>query len=428
MSLLGIKKTFEEIEDACMQPTRLLSLKDSLCVVATCKKIQLLKLQQDSQLCNKLNQDITRTKLRTEILKEISTDHTSIQSLCTLRTGEKDSFSIATVDSAGCTALSVIKFPQTQGTVTSEMISYTSSSPSSSSGHILSDAYQGAGWAGIIALPNASIVATCLYLTKKFTIVDVNTDNRPLRCLNTMKNPTAIVNVDENCVAITEGGLFSMWDSRVSALDGFTTRVPIVDGRSPMWTLCPNREGSEVLVAGSDRNIYVYDVRNLSKKLKCSTPCKFDVVKILPSSLTDVFYICGYDNEMLQFDISLERYNSRPPHDKKERKKREKIAIETEEDSGSHSQRCLGKDKGDNFVSNKRSTHNKNTDSGMKGIERSKLKEQHERGFKAQSNWVGADVFVGDDGNDTIHGLCDLGNIYMLKHAQFMNSVGTRRT
>ena len=117
MSLLGFKKTFEEVENACMQPTRLLSLTDSLCVVATCRNIHLLQLQQESQPGNKLNQDITRAKLQTHVLKKISTDHASIQALCMLSTDEGGKFPIASVDSAGQTALSVIKCPLTRESV-----------------------------------------------------------------------------------------------------------------------------------------------------------------------------------------------------------------------------------------------------------------------------------------------------------------------
>ena len=112
MSLLGFKKTFGEIEDACMQPTRLLSLTDSLCVVATCRKMHLLNLHQEKQLGNKLNEDITRVRLHTGILKEITTNHTSIQSLCMLRTNEEGKFSIASVDEWQAIPFKVVSFAQ----------------------------------------------------------------------------------------------------------------------------------------------------------------------------------------------------------------------------------------------------------------------------------------------------------------------------
>ena len=127
LSLLGFKKTFGEIENACMQPTRLLSLTDSLCVVATCRKMHLLNLHQEKQLGNKLNEDITRVRLHTDILKEITTNHTSIQSLCMLRTNEEGKFSIASVDSTGRTALSVLKCPSIQESP--ELITYCTSQP-----------------------------------------------------------------------------------------------------------------------------------------------------------------------------------------------------------------------------------------------------------------------------------------------------------
>ena len=37
-------------------------------------------------------------------------------------------------------------------------------------------------------------------------------------------------------------------------------------------------------------------------------------------------------------------------------------------------------------------------------------------------NWIGVDVFLGHNGDDTIHGVCDLGNVYMLKHARLMGA------
>ena len=427
LSLLGFKKTFGEIENACMQPTRLLSLTDSLCVVATCRKMHLLNLHQEKQLGNKLNEDITRVRLHTDILKEITTNHTSIQSLCMLRTNEEGKFSIASVDSTGRTALSVLKCPSIQESP--ELITYSSSSSSSSSfyTHAPTHIYQGAGWAGVAALPNTTTVATCSYLHKKFTMVDMGGEIRPLRCLNTMKNPTAINSMDENCVAISEGGLFSVWDSRVSASDGFILRETVVDGRSRIWTLCMNQRRNEILAAGSDRNIYIYDIRNLNNKLKCSTPCKFDIVKILSSSsLTDKFYVCGYDNEVLLCDVSRERHNAKPSHEKKgggDKRKGEKRAREVNEDRGDKLH--MGHvDAGEGDNSNSEKHLIKNIDSSLARTNvagSSKLKEQHERGFKAQSNWVGLDV-ISDGCDDSIHGLCEWGNIYMLKHAQVMNS------
>ena len=455
MSLLGFSKTLCEAEDASIQSTRLLCISSGMCLVAAGSHIHLLDMHEEKLLGTRLNKDITRMQLRARVLKKISTEHINapIQSICMLRTGESEGkFSVASVDSVGNTSLSVLQGLHTQEVqAEAEQISYTTSTASSSCSSS-SAAYassQRVGWAGITSFAKKSVVATCVYLDKKFTVADINAGNRPLRCLNTMKNPTAIIDIDENCIAISEGGLFSMWDSRVSkpydnsymhmliytsahtsfscllhqvsSLGGFVSREPVVDGFTSIWTLCPSRNGTEILAAGSDRNIYIYDVRNLSKKLKCSTPCKFDVVKILSSSVADKYYVCGHDNEVLVCDISQERYNSRPPHEKHGEKGK---GNRNGKGKGEKRARDTGKDCNDieNEVKLDTTTSVAGTAVVDSNSSSSKLKEQHERGFKAQSNWIGVDVFLGDNGDDTIHGVCDLGNVYMLKHAQLMGA------
>ncbi len=60
------------------------------------------------------------------------------------------------------------------------------------------------------------------------------------------------------------------------------------------------------MTGGADRTIQVYDSRNWRQKLKWRTPCKYDIVKLLPAAdeARNGVYVCGLDNEILLCDVN----------------------------------------------------------------------------------------------------------------------------
>jgi hypothetical protein len=65
------------------------------------------------------------------------------------------------------------------------------------------------------------------------------------------------------------------------------------------------RESNNSLaVAGSDKIVYLYDSRMMKCRLKWKSPCKYDIVKLLPCcSGSNQLYVAGRDNEVLLCDI-----------------------------------------------------------------------------------------------------------------------------
>ena len=142
---------------------------------------------------------------------------------------------------------------------------------------------------------------------------------------------------------------------------------------------------------------------------------------ILPSS--------GYDNEVLLCDISSDKFNSKPPH-----LRVKDVTASTSTTSGALEAPVAKKAKcaveGFEMYSHDSLTHSTHSFSyEIVGAESepvassSKLKEQHERGFKAESRWMGIDVFADTHGNEVLHGLCDYGSIYFLENSSKMTAV-----
>lgn len=65
--------------------------------------------------------------------------------------------------------------------------------------------------------------------------------------------------------------------------------------------------GTDVLAAGGDRSVQVYDSRNWRLRLNWKSACKYDIVKLLKAPAGpkgQSVYVCGLDNEILLCDIS----------------------------------------------------------------------------------------------------------------------------
>ena len=69
----------------------------------------------------------------------------------------------------------------------------------------------------------------------------------------------------------------------------------------------------DVLMAGSDRTVYVYDSRTWKAKLKWKSPCKYDIVKLLPTASSPIIYVIGSDNEVMLCDILSSSVYAPPP-------------------------------------------------------------------------------------------------------------------
>lgn len=64
---------------------------------------------------------------------------------------------------------------------------------------------------------------------------------------------------------------------------------------------------NDVLTAGADRTIQVYDSRTWRPRLNWRSPCKYDIIRLLPASSQSRsrgVYVCGLDNEILLCDVT----------------------------------------------------------------------------------------------------------------------------
>ena len=76
--------------------------------------------------------------------------------------------------------------------------------------------------------------------------------------------------------------------------------------RSSCTDGCAIRD-NDVLCAGSDRTVQVYDARTWRLRLNWRSPCKYDIIKLLPSASNTRsrgVYVCGLDNEILLCDVA----------------------------------------------------------------------------------------------------------------------------
>lgn len=363
--------------DVTVQAERVCAIESSASLVADGGQILLIHSQETTNYEPPIlfREGILRSHHVQVVRSSITTPHTApIQSIASLKNHKK--LLALTVDSGhGIVA--------TQGNCDNSSLSVSSSV-------IPAGNHFPTGWAGISCnkLDDNKCVSCC-YLDKCVQFSDIEAGKIVSKAA-TMKPPTAIQYTDNN-VILAEGGIFSVWDSRTPVC---VFREPILNGKMPIWTICA-RDYS-VLVAGSDRNIYAYDNRTWRSKVKCSSPCKFDIVKLLPSSLSAChFYVGGLDNEVLQVEISS-LHNEGSTKDR-----------ESKESIGPPAKKM----------------HVDSSEGAVLSLSTSKLKESHEKGFRAESRWLGIDVTQTINGNEILHGLCDNGKLYYLNYSQLMPSI-----
>ena len=382
---LSSSKLLPEAEDLSIQAQKLCSLSNEsfICTIGSnlLYSIESKILSDDSNLPN-TKKNIQMAKSSQRVISTHLTEHASpIQSLSRVKIQNFDS--IFAIDSTGC--ISCNKFENDSFTIKD---SYIVSNPKF---------YFNSGWTGLSTKSFSFRLDACCYLSKQIITCDINT-GMIINTKNTYKPPTAIKCIDENVTAVAETGIISIWDDRSRENDGCCYREPIVNGKEPIWTICASID-YDVLVAGADRNIYVYDQRNWKTKVKCCTPCKFDVVKLIPSFVKkDNYYVAGNDNEIFLYDISLDKFNARPPHEKLESKVPLKINEEVPEKV---------------YIPLKELPDN--------SLSTGKLKISHARGFKGESKWMGIDVYKDEiNSSEVLHSICDVGNVYVLKDSNKM--------
>jgi len=133
-----------------------------------------------------------------------------------------------------------------------------------------------------------------------------------------------------------------------------------------------------VATAGSDRTVYVYDTRTWKAKMKWRSPCKNDILHLTPGTLTrQHVYVGGSDNELLLCDLTAGAAGAKADLD-------------------------FGP------------THAALPSS-------SKLRLSHHRGIRAEAKWLGIDSYCMDD-RHVVTGVCNLGKLYVLDHAERMKT------
>ena len=103
---------------------------------------------------------------------------------------------------------------------------------------------------------------------------------------------------------------------------------------------------NDIITAGSDRTVQVYDSRNWRLRLNWRSPCKYDIIKLLPASSESRnrgIYVCGLDNEILLCDVTGVELKESAPNKKGIKRKvddADKDAI-TEDELTGPSHACL---------------------------------------------------------------------------------------
>lgn len=87
---------------------------------------------------------------------------------------------------------------------------------------------------------------------------------------------------------------------------------------------------NDVIAAGSDRTVQVFDSRNWRLRLNWRSPCKYDIIKLIPASSESRgrgVYVCGLDNEILLCDVSGAEQKEAGPKKGTKRKVDSEVAV-----------------------------------------------------------------------------------------------------
>ena len=184
-------------------------------------------------------------------------------------------------------------------------------------------------------------------------------------CANAMAQTNMPIHI------VGEGGFLSIWDSRTSA--GCSGRYAL-DAHDVIWS-CTMKNNTEVLAAGSEKQVYVFDMRKARPVAKWNTPSKFPIISLLPStSAGEKMYLAGHDNELMCMDPSqMAQFQS-------DAKKRD---LHEMHDAG-------------------------------------KLHLSYNRGIRSKAHWMGLDIVCNADNEDRILGVCASGNLYAIDYANRM--------
>jgi len=213
-------------------------------------------------------------------------------------------------------------------------------------------------------------------IAQRITHHDVQT-GRVLRSAITTSSPSAIFTNPAGAQIVGERGFLSIWDPRSQKYcEG---RFSLDDnGVDVIHSL--SGSGDIVRGAGSEKQIYIFDVRKSRTIAKMRTPAKFPIISLLNShSSADKVYLAGHDNELLCMDTC--QVIQQPSSARKDNKKRDLSEMQTGSD---------------------------------------KLHLSYNRGIRSKAHWMGLDVRQTGSNDDCIFGLCAAGNLYVLQNANRM--------
>lgn len=149
-------------------------------------------------------------------------------------------------------------------------------------------------WAGLDICPSDSTkLITATHLSKLVTLYD---NDRVVRTIRTILNPTQVKFVDENLVAITEYNTLTLIDVRQKDSLSVVKRMQPYSG--PLYAM--HVQGSLIGVGGFNRSVAVFDKRKMAVVSHWSSSLKYEITRFLFSSLDPTLcYVSGLDSEIL---------------------------------------------------------------------------------------------------------------------------------
>jgi len=161
-------------------------------------------------------------------------------------------------------------------------------------------------------------------------------------------------------------------------------------------------EQGDILAAGEDRCLYLYDVRGMKVKARWRSVAKHDVVGLLRSyqAPTARVYVAGMDNELMP--VSLE--GGKPNKMSTTTSGQGSVAVDMDDDQ----------EEGGSMVQQRREHAPLPVGS--------RLHETHHLGVKSDARWVGVAEGRLCDDEDGLIGISDRGTVYVIENAQHMKA------
>ena len=205
----------------------------------------------------------------------------------------------------------------------------------------------------------------------------------------------------KSLTVVGEYSQISFWDDRSSTRDACIVREQS-GPRGIAWAMTTLGDDGDLVAAGEDRSLYVYDVRTMKVRARWRSAAKHDIVGLMPSCQPSALrlYVAGIDNEVIP--VSLLGGAKGGKHQKAvttiPADSMDVVMIGDQEDQASvvartHAPLPVG----------------------------SRLHESHHLGVKSDARWVGVAVCPSAD-SDGLLGISDRGSIYSIQDAQYMKA------